>query len=335
MILVVGGTGRLGNHIVRVLRSVGLDVRALVRKGSEYFWLNDSGCAYFFGDLRDPQSLSRALRDVQYLISCAGVRVENTQNNHKTMADGHIALWEAARARGTVEHVVYVSCAGAADPGDVPAFTSKKAAEDALIGSGMSYTILRPGLFAANIADLLRRVEFNGSVFLPGNPDTRITPVHGRDVALMALAALDLPDVKNQIVEIGGPETMTVREAFEIGCQEAGLAPNFWKLPPSGLRTLAMVTQPLVKRWTNHFKALEAQFANDHVVDGNAIAERFGIPLTPYREAVRTAWQERHPSEDPIAREEKVVHRQFVATIYEPGTTKWDELPDGPPPRQD
>lgn len=334
MILVVGGTGRLGNHIVRVLRSVGLDTRCLVRKGSEYFWLNDSGTAYFFGDLRDPQSLSRAMRDVQYLISCAGVRVEQTNNNHRTLAEGHLALWEAAKARG-VEHVVYVSCAAAADPQDVPAFTSKRTAEDALVGSGLSYTILRPGLFAANIADLLRRVEYNGATFLPGNPDTKITPIHGRDLALMAMAALDLPDVKNQIVDVGGPETMTVQQAFEIGCQQAGLEPNFWRLPPAGLRALALAAQPLVKRWTNHFKALEVYYTRDHVVDGPAVASRFGIPLTPYADAVREAWEARHPSEDPIARDEKVVHRQFVATIYEPGTVTWDSLPDGPPPRQD
>lgn len=334
MILVVGGTGRLGNHIVRVLRSVGLDTRCLVRKGSEYFWLNDSGTAYFFGDLRDPQSLSRAMRDVQYLISCAGVRVEQTNNNHRTLAEGHLALWEAAKARG-VEHVVYVSCAAAADPQDVPAFTSKRTAEDALVSSGLSYTILRPGLFAANIADLLRRVEYNGATFLPGNPDTKITPIHGRDLALMAMAALDLPDVKNQIVDVGGPETMTVQQAFEIGCQQAGLEPNFWRLPPSGLRALALAAQPLIKRWTNHFKALEVYYTRDHVVDGPAVAARFGIPLTPYAEAVKDAWLARHPSEDPIARDEKVVHRQFVATIYEPGTVTWDSLPDGPPPRQD
>ena len=33
-----------------------LDVRVLVRKGSHYYWLNDTGCAFFFGDLLDPVS---------------------------------------------------------------------------------------------------------------------------------------------------------------------------------------------------------------------------------------------------------------------------------------
>ena len=86
MILVVGGTGRLGNQVVRALRDQGKEVRALVRKGSEYFWLNDTGTNYFFGDLRDPQSLHRALRDCEAVISSATVRVEQTDNNHKTMA---------------------------------------------------------------------------------------------------------------------------------------------------------------------------------------------------------------------------------------------------------
>ena len=49
MILVTGATGRLGGQIVRLLRAAKMDVRALVRAGSEYFWLNDTGCTYFFG----------------------------------------------------------------------------------------------------------------------------------------------------------------------------------------------------------------------------------------------------------------------------------------------
>lgn len=335
MILIVGGTGRLGNQIVRALRSVGLDTRCLVRKGSEYYWLNDTGTNYFFGDLRDPKSLSRALRDVQYLIAAAGLRVERTDNNHKNMTvDGHLALWEAAKARG-VEHVVYVSCHGAGDPGDVPAFVAKKTAEDALIGSGLSYTIFRPGLFAANFADLVRRSEYNGNVFLPGNPDTKVTPIHGRDLALMCMGALDLEEVRNKIIDVGGPETMTVREAYERACRVAGVTPNYWRLPSAGLRTIGTLLKPIAARWTNHFRMLDASFTHDHVVDGGAVASLFDIPLTPFDEAARTAWEDRHPSEDPIAREEKVVHRQFVATVYEPGTAKLADLPDGPPPRQD
>lgn len=335
MILVTGGTGRLGNQIVRALRSVGLDVRVLVRKGSEYYWLNDTGANYFFGDLRDPESLSRALRDVRYLIAAAGVRVEKTSNNHRNVtAEGNIALFDAARARG-VEHVVFVSCAAAAEPGEVPALTAKRAAEDHLAASGLSYTILRPGLFTANFADFVRRVEANGSTFLPGREDARVSPVDGRDLALMCMASLDLPAVRNRIVRVGGPDTLTVGEAFRLACEVGGVSAERWNVPPAGLRAAAAFARPLGRRWTNHLRALEAWYAQDSDVDASEMQALFGLPLTPFRDSVRQAIAERHPSEDPTAREEKVVHRQFVATIYEPGVSKLDELPDGPPPRRD
>jgi uncharacterized protein YbjT (DUF2867 family) len=334
MILVTGGTGRLGNHVVRVLRSVGLEVRCLVRKGSEYYWLNDTGSAYFFGDLRDPESLHRSLRDVRYVIATAGVRVERTDNNHKNVtADGNIALFDAAKSRG-VEHVVFVSCAGAGDPGDVPALTSKKIAEDHLIASGLSYTILRAGLFPANFADLARRAEKNGAIFLPGRKDTRVSPLHVRDLALMCMASLDLPSVHNKVVDVGGPEAMTVEEAWRTMAEVAKVPGDFWSVPPAALHALTPLARPLGRRWQNHLRKLDAWFARDSAVDPTDMA-RFGIPLTPYRVACAEAWAERHPGEDPTAREEKVVHRQFVATVYEPGVVPFEQLPEGPPPRRD
>lgn len=337
MILVVGGTGRLGNQIVRALRADGHEVRALVRKGSEYFWLNDTGSNYFFGDLRDPQSLHRALRDCHTVISCAAVRVEKTDNNHKTIADGHAALWEAAVARG-VKRAVFVSCAGAADPADIPAFSSKRAIEASLAASGLPYTVFRPGLFAANFADLLRRAEHNGSVFLPGRTDARVAPVHGPDLAAMIAATVSdaYADVGiNEIIDVAGPDMLTVESAWRAAAAAASLPADFWKAPPASLTFAAAAVRPLVRRWANHFQALAVHFGRDQDAGGAPAAARFGVTLTPYADAIAAAWAERHPGEDPLAREEKVVHRQFVATIYEPGTVKFDELPEGPPPRQD
>lgn len=334
MILVTGATGRLGSQIVRVLRSVPLETRSLVRKGSEYFWLNDTGTNYFFGDLRDPTSLSRALRDVRYLVVASGIRVERTDNHHGNVTrDGHIALFEAAKTRG-VEHVVFVSCMGVHHPEALP-MAHLKAAEDHLIASGLSYTILRPGLYAANFADLVRRVEHNGSTFLPGNPDAMVSPIHGRDVALAALASLQNPAARGQILELGGPETMRLKDAFETACSVAGQEPNRWQVPSAALKVLGPLARPLGRRWTHRIQALDAWFSHGSAVDGPAIAGRLGIPLTPFREAVAAALQDRFPGEDPEARNEKVVHRQFTATIYEPGVAKLEDLPTGPPPRRD
>jgi uncharacterized protein YbjT (DUF2867 family) len=335
MILVTGGTGRLGSAIVRVLRSAGLDTRCLVRKGSEYYWLNDTGTNYFFGDLRDPSSLLRAMRGVTHVVAAAGLRVERTDNNHKNVThEGNVALFDAAKARG-VGHVVFVSCAAVAAPNGVPALEAQKAAEDHLIGSGLSHTVLRPGLFAANYADLARRVEIHGNVFLPGDGRTRVAPIHTRDVALLCLAALEAPAARDRVLDVHGPDVMTSADAFAMACEAAGLPNVSWRLPSPALRAASALVRPLGRRWTNRLRALDAYFTRDVPGDGRATAAELGVPLTPFRDAVAAAWAERHPGEDPTAREEKVVHRQFVATIYEPGTVPFTSLPEGPPPRQD
>ena len=101
MIVVTGATGHVGGHIVRTLRALGLPVRTIVRKGSEYYWLNDTGCEFFFGDLRDPLSLRRSLTGAEYLISCTNIQRETQSNNHKDVTvEGHRALFQAARERG-------------------------------------------------------------------------------------------------------------------------------------------------------------------------------------------------------------------------------------------
>lgn len=335
MILVTGATGRLGHQVVRVLRSVGLPVRCLVRKGSEYFWLNDTGCGYFFGDLRDPRSLHRALHGVEYVVATHGLRRERIDNHHANVTEaGSAALWAAAAERG-VKHAVFVSCAAVAHAGKARGLLAKLAAERALEGSGLPYTILRPGLFAANYADLARRIEHNGSVFLPGRPDAVVQPIHGRDVALCALASLDLPAVRNATVDLGGPDTMTHAEALATMCGVAGIPEHHWALPPRALEALSRLMRPISPPWEDHLRVLSASFGHETRADAAAIASTFKLSLTPYAEAAAEAWATRHPGDDPSARDEKVVHRQFTATVYEPGVIRWDDLPDGPTPRQD
>ncbi len=335
MILVTGGTGRLGERIVRVARAEGREVRVLVRRGSGYFWLNDTGAHYFFGDLRDPASLHRALRGCTHVIAAAGVRRERTDNHHGNVTQaGNMALVDAAVARG-VQHLVLVSCATVAHAPEVPAFRALRAAEAHLEASGLGYTILRPGLFAASFADLLRRTEHNGATWLPGRADAKVSPIGMGDLARIALAALSLPAVRNRTVAVGGPDTLTVEAAFVAAAAACGVPADHWKLPPAHLRALAHLARPLGRRWTHQVRATEALYAHDTAVPREATAQVFGLPLTPFATAVAQAFAQRHPSEDPTARDEKVVHRQFAATLYEPGVVPLSSLPLGPPPRQD
>ncbi|NOY28022.1 MAG: NAD(P)H-binding protein [Oligoflexia bacterium] len=334
MILVTGGTGRHGEQVIRTLRKLGLDVRALVRKGSRYYWLNDTGCGYFFGDLLDPVSLRRACRDVEHLVVCSGVQTETRTNNHTTVTvEGHAALFKAARERG-VKKIVMLSCMGVDRGYPVPAFDARQKAEEQLINSGLDYTILRTGLHEHFFLDMAWRVHDKGSALLPSPGTNQLQPCASRDVALMAAASLDLASVANQTIDIGGPDSMSAHDAFAAACQVVGVDPNATIIPSPAVQIARRLGRP-VRRYAHRLAEFATWFSEDFTVDADALRARFNIPLTPFSDALAQTNQIYKIMRDPDAREKRMVHPQFYATVYEPGEVDWHTLPDGPAPARD
>lgn len=334
MILVTGGTGRYGEQVVRTLRKLGLEARVLVRKGSHYYWLNDTGCTFFFGDLLDPVSLRRACRGVEYLVACSGLQTETRANNHTTVTvEGHAALFKAAQEKG-VRKVVMLSCLGVDRIEGVTAFDARRAAEEQLLASGMEYTILRTSLHEQFFLDLAWAVHDKGRAVLPSEGQNQIQPIASRDLALMAAASLDLDSVKNSIVEVGGAEVMSARQAFEAACEVVGVQPNATVLPSPALALGRRLGRP-VRRYSHRLDEVAAWFENDFTVNSQTVKDHFSFPLTPLREALATSNEVYKIMRDPEEREKRMVHPQFYATVYEPGEAELSSMPLGPLPARE
>jgi uncharacterized protein YbjT (DUF2867 family) len=330
MILVTGATGRLGGHVVRALRRMGQPVRALVRAGSEYFWLNDTGAAYFFGDLRDPRSLERACSGIRYVVACSGIDHETRDNDHaKLTVEGHANLWAAARAKG-VEHVVYVSAMGVDRGYTIPWFDAKRQAEESLAASGLSWTALRPAPFTRWFAEMARRAARKGTVWAPGPGTNPVAPIAVPNLALLAISALDLDDWRGRAVEIAGPEAMTAREALERALALGGEEGKARFPPAAAVKIAARLSRPLGRRWEHELSHKSTWFTEGFVADPEPIVAASGIALTGYDAAVQADLAEIVPLEDPNARDERVVHQKFDATVYEPGEADIESLPAGP-----
>ncbi len=332
MILVTGATGRLGSHVVRTLRRAKHETKALVRSGSEYFWLNDTGCHYHFGDLRDPTSLRRALRGCEYVIHAAFIRMERTDNHHAvTTLQGTRDLIEAAKKR-KVKHFVMASCIGVG--GDMPAASLDclRQAEEALQASGLSYSILRFGTYAEDFAEIAWRVADKGHATVWASGKARVAPLFVRDAAVYAIAALDHPAARNRVLELVGPEALMVREAVEAACQAEGADPGKVRYIGGIQANLAArgIALLLGRRWRNHVAHWRAIWDTDRTPDISQVTQAFGIPTTPYREGIADLVAHRPLGMDPRDREEKVVHRQFQATVYTPGEVPYSSLPKGP-----
>jgi dihydroflavonol-4-reductase len=109
--LVTGASGFLGWHVARLLLDRGYPVRALVRTGSRVDSLNVEPVT---GDLRDPDSLARAVNGCGLVFHVAAdyrLWAADPSELYRSNVDGTRNLLQAARAAG-VERVVYTSTVG-------------------------------------------------------------------------------------------------------------------------------------------------------------------------------------------------------------------------------
>ena len=146
MILVAGGTGRLGTLVVRQLSEAGLRVRVLTRDPRRAEHLNAAHVEVVTGDVRDRRSLASAFAGVDSVVSAVqGFAGKGGVSPSSIDRDGNINLIEAARDAGA--DMVLVSVIGAAANSPMELFRMKYAAEQRLKGSGVPFTIVRASAF--------------------------------------------------------------------------------------------------------------------------------------------------------------------------------------------
>jgi uncharacterized protein YbjT (DUF2867 family) len=212
MFLVTGATGDLGRKIVGLLRQRDLPVRAFVRLTSRHGELEQRGAEIFIGDLQQERDIQKACQGVQCVISAHGSNELNRGKPEAIDYRANIDLIDAAKAAG-VQHFVFVSVLGA-DRGyeDAPVFKAKWAVEQYLRASGLNYTILRPSGFASDLIPAAERFQQTGIYLLIGDPKIRTSIVSTDDLARMAIEAVNVEEVRNQVLPVGGPEAFAREE---------------------------------------------------------------------------------------------------------------------------
>jgi dihydroflavonol-4-reductase len=109
--LVTGAAGFLGSHVARQLVARGDSVRVLMRPSSTNRAIADLSLEYVTGDLRDPASLDRAMKDVKRVFHVAAdyrLWAKRKQDIYDSNVGGTKNLLDAARRAG-VEQLIYTS----------------------------------------------------------------------------------------------------------------------------------------------------------------------------------------------------------------------------------
>jgi uncharacterized protein YbjT (DUF2867 family) len=159
MILVAGGTGRLGRIVVERLLAAGQEVRVLSR-GPGSPGLGAAGASptgaleVMVGDVRDRQVVARAVAGARVVISAVSAFGMKGVTPREVDLEGNLNLIAAAEAAG-VDRFVLVSVRGASADHPMELARMKHGAEQRLIQSSLAWAILRPSTFTETFQRIL------------------------------------------------------------------------------------------------------------------------------------------------------------------------------------
>jgi len=254
---IIGGTGFVGTYLVDKLCADGHQVRLLVRSGSEHKVAAHESVEAIAGDVGDDASVRTCLTGCDAAVYLVGILREDPKAGvsfdalQRRGAERAIAVAQELE----VQRFLLMSANGI-NAAATPYQTSKLQAEEALMASGLDWTIFRPSVI---FGDPCGRMEFCSQLkaelidspipaplfyegLLPLNAGSfELAPVHVEDVAAAFAAALGQPRSIAQTLELCGPRAFSWKQILEAIAAATGKkklmlpAPAMFIAPVAGL----------------------------------------------------------------------------------------------------
>jgi uncharacterized protein YbjT (DUF2867 family) len=290
MVLVTGGTGFVGGHLIRRLRQEGLPVRALARHPDRVQSLKDLGVDVVPGDISDKVSLEKAAEGIERVMHLVGIIQETPGVTFRGVhVEGTRNVIEAARKAG-VRHFFHQSALGTRPGAKSEYHRTKWEAEELVRQSDIPHTILRPSLiygpgdkFTIRLSEMLRRAPFMPVI---GSGKSRVQPIYIDDVVSCMVKVVIGDAFLNEIYEIGGPDQLTYKEVTTAIAETMGLkrpsvhVPLFFMKPIAHALETVLSNPPLT---TDQLIMLQ----EDNVCSMRDIRDAFGIEPLAFRDGLK------------------------------------------------
>jgi uncharacterized protein YbjT (DUF2867 family) len=244
LVTVFGGSGFLGRYVTQALLAQGARLRVAGQtlvSGQHLKVLGNLGQLQLIAaDVSKPASLVRAVTGADMVVNLVG----SFDNLNAVQHLGAANVAKAAAAAGC-SALVHISAIGADTDSPAEYGRSKAAGEAAVLKAFPSAVILRPSIVFGREDAFINR--FAGLIrMLPVVPvigaGTRFQPVYVGDVARAVTSALSDARFSGQILELGGPQVMTMRALNIWIAQAIGRDPMFVDVPDFAAHALARGT---------------------------------------------------------------------------------------------
>ena len=269
-ILITGGGGLLGRHLVPTLLERGDRVRVLALPDENVSWLDELGVGIHRGDIRDRLTLSAPMQGVDAVLHLAGmmgvwrplddyraVNVTGTENVCRTaLAQGvrrivHVSSWTVYGIDVGRPCTEDFPLRPFADPYAVTKAEGDRLVQRMIVEDGLPAAIVRPGTFFGpgdrlhfgRIADKLRA----GKGVVIGRGDNALPFVYVTDVVQGLLLGLDHERAVGQAFNITNDQPLSQQEFMEATAAEVGGKPPRVHLPYRLLNTAAYAIEHIAR----------------------------------------------------------------------------------------
>lgn len=253
IITIIGGSGFLGRYVVRELARAGYRLRVVCRHPEAAAHLKTAGdlgqIQLVYGSLAKPETVTRHIPGAFAVVNLVGILFESGQQTFSGLhAQGAEKVAQAARA-AKVPVLVHVSSLGVNKSSRSHYARSKVLGENAVRAAFAEATILRPSvIFGAEdqfFNQFARMAALAHALPLIGGGKTLFQPVYVADVARAVRVAVENPECRGRVFELGGPEVFTFRQLMAFMLRATGLRALLLPLPFSLAGLLAFFTELL------------------------------------------------------------------------------------------
>ncbi|MFC1913519.1 SDR family oxidoreductase [Chloroflexota bacterium] len=245
-IVILGGTGHYGRHIVRSLLGKGQHVRILSRNSDKARRILGDKVDIVEGDIRSQKSVVEALQGVKAaVISVSAMTPKLIRNLRLIESDSVLMTLEEAQHAG-ISRIVYVSIYDIREDflkkmnitWEIPEI--KKNVEDTLSKSVFDWTVLGVAPSMEIFFSMIRR----NTMMVPGGGPPSLPNVSPRDVGEIAAQTVLRDDLKGKRIRITGPEALSFSDAATRIGLVTGKTISVWKIPLLPLRIASILALP-------------------------------------------------------------------------------------------
>jgi uncharacterized protein YbjT (DUF2867 family) len=213
MILVTGATGKVGQELVKELKTARAPFRAGARSPDKV-----AGMDATLFDFDRPDTFSTALAGVDslFLLTSGGTQRE-------------AGVVNAAKKAG-VRRLVKLSVWGAEEDAFVIG-RAHRSVEQKIESSGMAWTFLRPNGFMQNYSTSSAALIRTQGVFYDSTRDARYSVIDARDIGVVAAKVLTEPGHVGKAYKLSGPEALSNTEIAEKISRASGRPVRHIDLP--------------------------------------------------------------------------------------------------------